>query len=266
LAGRYPRILEDSVVGKQATDLFKDALEMLEKIIEEKWLTAKGVYGFWEANSNGDDILLKEDGVDFAQFQMMRQQTEKAKGAPNYSLADFIAPMQSTKKDYIGGFAVTTGLGIESKIQEFEENIDDYNSILLKALADRLAEAFAEMLHAKVRKQFWGYSADENFENDDLIKEKYQGIRPAPGYPACPDHTEKPELFRILKATENTGIELTENFAMSPAAAVCGWYFSHPQSRYFGIQKILQDQAQSLADRKNKSLEEMSRWLSPYLD
>ncbi len=266
LAGRFPRILEDEIVGEQAKELHRDALSMLNKIVQEKWLTAKGVYGFWEANSNDDDIILKKSETAFAHFHMMRQQTRKAKGAANYSLADFIAPKESGKKDYLGAFAVTTGIGIESKIQEFEKNIDDYNSILLKALADRLAEAFAEMLHAKVRKEFWGYGKSENLENEDLIREKYQGIRPAPGYPACPDHTEKPELFRILNASQNTEIELTENFAMSPAASVCGWYFSHPNSRYFGIQKILKDQVESLAERKNKSLDEMTRWLSPYLD
>jgi 5-methyltetrahydrofolate--homocysteine methyltransferase len=195
----------------------------------------------------------------------MRQQLKKSAKANNIALSDFIAPKESGIKDYIGGFVVTTGLGIEEHITRFEADHDDYNSILLKALADRLAEAFAERMHERVRKEFWGYAADEKFENDALIKEKYQGIRPAPGYPACPDHTEKPDLFRILNASEVTGVDLTESMAMTPTAAVSGWYFAHPDSKYFGVGKIAKDQVESLAERKGLSFEEMEKWLGPNL-
>ncbi|MEM7161083.1 MAG: methionine synthase [Bacteroidota bacterium] len=266
LAGRFPRILNDEIVGKHATELYEDALQMLEKIISEKWLYPNAVCGIWKANSSLDDIIVYEDDAEIGRFHMMRQQIQKAKGAVNYSLADFIAPLDSGKQDYIGAFAVTSGLGIEKKLAEFEKEIDDYQSIMLKALADRLAEAMAEYLHEKVRKEYWGYSSNEDFENEELIREKYQGIRPAPGYPACPDHTEKPELFRLLNSGQNTRISLTENYAMSPAASVCGWYFAHPESRYFGIQKILNDQAEDLAQRKGFAVDKMERWLSPYLD
>ncbi|NND76938.1 MAG: methionine synthase [Flavobacteriales bacterium] len=266
LAGRYPRILEDEVVGAQATELFRDAQAMLKKIIDENWLQANAVFGFWKAHSDGDDIVLKEGDQDIARFHMMRQQVKKARGAPNYCLADYIAPESSSVTDYMGAFAVTSGIGIEKKLAEFEKDHDDYSSILLKALADRLAEAFAEYLHEQVRTKYWAYAENESLRNEELIKEKYQGIRPAPGYPACPDHTEKPELFRILNAEEKTGVKLTENFAMYPAASVCGWYFSHPESRYFGIQKILNDQLEDLSQRKSIPIVDMKRWLSPYLD
>ena len=266
LAGRFPRILEDEIVGVQACDLYKDAKEMLNKIVSEKWLKAKAVIGFWEANRIEDDIVVRENDNEIGRFHMMRQQVKKAGKSPNYCLADFIAQDSSGIKDYIGAFTVTTGIGIEKKLAEFENDHDDYSSIMLKALADRLAEAFAEFLHERIRMDHWAYAPGEALDKEDLIKEKYRGIRPAPGYPACPDHTEKPELFRLLNATENTEVELTDNFAMYPASSVCGWYFSHPESRYFGIQKILDDQLNDLAQRKNMKVEEMKRWLSPYLD
>lgn len=195
----------------------------------------------------------------------MRQQLKKAANASNMALSDFIAPKESGIKDYIGGFVVTTGIGIDEHVARFEADHDDYNSIMLKALADRLAEAFAERMHERVRKEFWGYAADERFENEDLIKEKYRGIRPAPGYPACPDHTEKPDLFRILNATAITSVSLTESMAMTPTAAVSGWYFGHPEAKYFGVGKIAKDQVESLAERKGMSFEDMERWLGPNL-
>ncbi len=269
LAGRYPQILEDDVVGKEATQLFSDAEEMLAKIIDEKWLNASAVVGFWPANSINDDdieIYTDESRSEVLSVQhCMRQQLQKGKGASNVALSDFIAPKESGIKDYIGGFVVTTGLGIENKLEHFEADHDDYASIMLKALADRLAEAFAELLHVEVRNNYWGYAKDENLSNEDLIKEKYKGIRPAPGYPACPDHTEKPDLFKILNATELTGVSLTESYAMYPAASVSGWYFAHPKSKYFGVGKITKDQINSLAERKGMNFEAMERWLSSNL-
>ena len=268
LAGKYPKILDDVVVGGQAKILFADAQKMLEQIVAEKWLTARAVIGFFPANSEGDDIVLYRDeqrNEKLETLHHLRQQNVKAPGQPNYCLADFIAPVASGKADYIGGFAVTTGIGIEEKIQQFEEDHDDYNSIMLKALADRLAEALAEYMHAKVRKEYWGYALDEDYPNDQLIEEAYQGIRPAPGYPACPDHTEKGKLFELLNVTENTSIELTESYAMYPTAAVSGWYFAHPESRYFNVGKITEDQLEDYAKRKGMSRDVAERWLSAHI-
>jgi 5-methyltetrahydrofolate--homocysteine methyltransferase len=266
LHGKYPDILEDNVVGNEAKKLFADAQDMLGKIKKERWLEHKAVLGMFSANSIGDDIELYDTGGQVIHtIHTMRQQLQKAKGVPNIALADFVAPKSSGKIDYVGGFVVTSGIGIEAKLSVFEADHDDYSSILLKALADRLAEAFAEYLHERVRKEFWGYASDESFSNEALIKEEYKGIRPAPGYPACPDHTEKIGLFELLEATERTGVSLTESLAMYPTASVSGWYFAHPNSKYFGVGKIKRDQVESLAHRKGYTLDEMERWLSPNL-
>ena len=269
LAGRYPAILEDKVVGEEATRLHKDALEMLHQIVGEEWLTAKAVFAVWPANAVGDDIEVYTDNSRKevkAVFHTLRQQGKKVAGAPNIALADFVAPKSSGLEDYIGGFVVTAGIGIEPWVKQFEADHDDYRSIMLKALADRLAEALAEMIHEKVRKEYWGYASDERFENSELIKEAYRGIRPAPGYPACPDHTEKRTLFSLLNATENAGVELTDSLAMYPAASVSGLYFGHPESKYFGLGKIGKDQVEDYARRKKISLSEAERWLSPNLN
>ena len=264
--GNFPDILTDEIVGIEATKLYNDANALLDKIIAEKWLTAKAVFGFWEAESNDDEIYLPAEKIT---LQNLRQQIKKAKGQPNLSLADFIQPAtfnkQGTKKDYMGAFAVTIH-GIEPHIKAYIDAFDDYNKISLQAIADRLAESLAEYLHARVRKEFWGYVKEENLTKEDLIKEKYQGIRPAPGYPACPDHTEKSKLFKLLNATEAIDIQLTEHFAMYPASSVCGWYFSHPKSQYFGIGKIQPDQFEDYVQRKGMSKEELERWLSPNLE
>jgi 5-methyltetrahydrofolate--homocysteine methyltransferase len=269
LAGKYPKILEDNVVGVEAKKLFEEANAMLDQIIADKWLTANAVFGVWPANSVGNGIEIYKDEskseVAYTQ-QALRQQTKKSEKAFNMSLADYVAPKDSDKEDYIGGFVVTTGLNIEKKIAEFEADHDDYHSIMLKALADRLAEAFAEYLHEHVRTDYWGYQPNESLSNEELIKEKYIGIRPAPGYPACPDHTEKWGLFDLLNATELTGVSLTESLAMMPAASVSGWYFANPESKYFGIQKIKEDQIEDIAKRKGLSNEEMTKWLSSLLD
>ena len=264
LHGNFPEILTDSVVGVEASKLYKDANNMLDKIIAEKWLQPKATLGFWEAASNEDDVFVKTSDKPI-QLSFLRQQIQKAADQPNLSLADFIAPQNTDKKDHIGAFAVTIH-GIEKHIKAFERALDDYNKITLQAIADRLAEALAEYLHLKVRTEYWGYVSDEQLTNEDLIKEKYQGIRPAPGYPACPDHTEKYKLFDLLKATDTIGITLTESLAMYPASSVCGWYFANPQSQYFGIGKIQRDQLLDYASRKNMSLEDAERWLSPVLD
>ncbi|NOU20469.1 MAG: methionine synthase, partial [Methyloglobulus sp.] len=247
MAGSYPNILKDKVVGEEARTLFDDANRMLKEIVAGQWLTARATIGFFPAASEDDDVILFTDETRTQKRETLhhlRQQNMKAPGRPNYCLSDFIAPVDSGKHDYIGAFAVTTGIGIEAKLEEFERDHDDYSSIMLKALADRLAEALAEYMHQVVRKDYWGYAEDETHDNDQLIKEAYQGIRPAPGYPACPDHTEKAKLFELLNATETTGIELTESFAMYPASAVSGWYFSHPESQYFNVGKIDKDQLQ----------------------
>lgn len=267
LAGRYPDILVDEIVGEEATRLFEDAEQMLNQLVSEKWFIAKGVLGIFEAQSTPeDDILVYDSNANIIQkFSMLRQQNKKAEGQANYCLSDFIAPVDSGKKDFIGAFAVATGFGIEAHLEKFAASHDDYSSIMLKALADRLAEAFAEYLHAELRKHYWGYANDENLSNEELIKEKYKGIRPAPGYPACPDHTEKLKIWELLKVEENAGIKLTESLAMLPVSAVSGWYFAHPDSRYFGLGKIKEDQLANYAIRKGMDLEEMKRWLSPIL-
>ncbi|MGM0542340.1 MAG: methionine synthase [Pseudomonadota bacterium] len=269
LAGKYPKILDDKVVGEAARNLFEDAKQMLGKLVDEKRIQARGVIGLWPANTVDDDVI--EVYADESRSEVVerlhhiRQQTTKGRDGICYSLADFIAPKDSGKADWIGGFAVTTGHGVDQLTKAYEAAGDDYNAIMVQALTDRLAEAFAERMHERVRKEFWGYVPQESLDNEALIAEKYQGIRPAPGYPACPDHTEKTTLFRMLDATANTGLALTENFAMWPAAAVSGWYFSHPQSKYFSTGKITQDQVKVLAERKQMPLEEMERWLSPVL-
>ncbi|MBI1887869.1 MAG: methionine synthase [Nitrosomonadales bacterium] len=269
LSGRYPKILQDAKVGEEARKLFADAQAMLKKIIEEKWLTANAVFGLFPANSvNGDDIEIYTDETRkkvAITWHNLRQQIKKPDDIPNYCLADFIAPKRTKVKDYIGAFAVTAGLGIDARVAEFEKHHDDYNAILLKSLADRLAEAFAEHLHLRVRREFWGYAAGEGLDNDALIAEQYRGIRPAPGYPACPDHTEKGPLFDLLQAPPNAGITLTDSYAMLPTAAVSGFYFSHPQAQYFATGKIDRDQVADYAKRKGWTLEEAERWLSPAL-
>ena len=267
LAGKYPAILEDEVVGKEATKLLQDAKSMLNQIIDEKWLKAKVVIGLFEAESTDDDSIVLRDptGKEINTLHFLRQQTQKAKGLPNYCLADYIAPKGSGGKDYLGAFAVTAGIGIEEHIARFEADHDDYHAILLKSLADRLAEALAERMHERVRKEFWGYAADEKLDNNALIKEQYDGIRPAPGYPACPEHTEKGTLWDLLDVEKNIGVKLTENYAMYPAASVSGWYFSHPASKYFGLGKITDDQVEDYARRKGMTIEEAKRWLAPNL-
>lgn len=270
LKGRYPAILEDTIVGTEAQKLFNDANQMLQKIVKEKWLTAKAVVGIFPANSmNDDDIEIYEnesrDEV-LAVNHNLRQQTKKAQGAYNMCLADFVAPKNTGLKDYIGCFVVTCGLGIEKYIKKFEKEHDDYSCILLKALADRLAEAFAEYMHAYVRKELWAYAPNENLSNIEMIEEKYKGIRPAPGYPACPDHTEKQKIFTLLEAEKNTGVSLTESLAMYPAASVSGWYFACPQAKYFGVGKIEKDQIEDLANRKSASFSDTEKWLTSTLN
>ena len=270
LAGHYPAILEDPRVGEAARSLFNDAQAMLRKVVEEKWLRARAVVGFFPANSNdAEDIVLFTDaarGTPLATIHTIRQQMVKPDGRPNFALADFVAPQGTGVADWMGTFAVTTGLGLDAKVAEFEAQHDDYSSIMLKALADRLAEAFAERLHEHVRRDLWGYAPDEHLDNKALIKEEYQGIRPAPGYPACPDHTEKKTLFEVLGATERAGITLTESYAMLPTAAVSGYYFWHPQAQYFGVGKIERDQVEDYARRKGMTLKDTERWLAPILN
>ena len=285
LFGKYPALLTDEIVGTEATNLFADAQKMLAQIVNEKWLNAKGVIGIFPANTvNDDDILINhpipEGGVNKSDgqfssnetipplgarglFLTLRQQSQKTAGAPNKALSDYIAPLESGKQDYIGCFCVTTGFGVDEKAAEFEKNMDDYNSIMVKALADRLAEALAEYLHLKVRKELWGYDADETLSNTDLISEKYNGIRPAPGYPACPDHLEKNTIFDLLDAENQIGVKLTESRAMWPASSVSGYYFAHPQSKYFGLGKIKEDQVKDYAKRRGDSTEEATKWLAP---
>jgi len=268
LAGVFPRILDDEIVGPEARRLFDDAKAMLSTLVDQKWLTANAVIGFWPANSAGDLIEIYEDDSRQAVrtlIQPLRQQMPKPPGRPNLSLADFVAPRSSGLQDFIGGFAVTTGVGLEEIVERFERDHDDYNSILAKALADRLAEAFAEQMHARVRKEFWGYTSDEDLDNDALVREEYRGIRPAPGYPACPDHTAKGGLFNLLNATNHAGIQLTESFAMMPAASVSGFYFSHPEAAYFGLGRIGRDQVEDYAANRGVPLEEAERWLAPNL-
>ena len=297
LAGHYPGILTDEVIGAQASDLFNDAQAMLDRLIDEKWVTARAVIGLWPAASIGDDVEVYEpsllplgEGAQradegaleahpptlagnplsrskvLATLHSLRQQVDKPIERPDFCLADFIAPKECDKPDWIGGFAVTAGIGIEDHLARFDADYDDYSSILLKALADRLAEAFAEHMHGRVRREFWGFVPDESLSNEELIAEKYRGIRPAPGYPACPDHTEKTTLFSLLDVTRNTGIELTEGFAMYPTAAVSGWYYSHPDSQYFVVGRLSKEQVEDYAKRKGWSMLEAERWLASNLD
>ena len=265
--GKYPGILHDEVVGKEATKLHDDAKNMLYRMVTENWLSAHAVLGFWPANSNEKDTvtLLDTEKKEEVELQFLRQQMKKSSGQPNLSLADFIAPTSFGKQDHIGAFAVTIK-GIEGHIKRFEADLDDYSKIMLQALADRLAEALAEFLHLKVRTEYWGYSTNEIPTTEDLIKENYAGIRPAPGYPACPDHTEKNKLFHLLDATNGIGIQLTESLAMFPASSVCGWYFSHPDAKYFGVGKIEKDQLNNYAERKGMSEEDAIKWLRPILE
>ncbi|ROI04911.1 methionine synthase [Kaistella haifensis] len=267
LFGKYPQILTDEIVGEQATELFKDAKVLLRKIIDEKLFTAKGIFGIFPANATeNDDVEVKDElGNHLATFHTLRQQHKKSDGKEYFALSDFIAPKSSGKTDYIGAFAVTTGFGTEELAQKYYDDGDDYNAIMVKALADRLAEAFAEFLHHKVRTEFWGYAENENLENEDLIAEKYLGIRPAPGYPACPDHLEKNTIWDLLKVKENIGLELTESLAMFPTAAVSGYYFANSQSKYFGVGKISEDQLKDYAERKGVDLEFARKWLAPNL-
>ncbi len=264
LAGNYPKILDDAIVGESARGLYDDARRMLDKIVAEKWLTAKGVVGFWPCRREGDDVVLFEDEArtrEISRLNFLRQQIDKRADRPNMCLADFVSPAG----DWIGGFAVTAGHGIEAHLARFKAEHDDYSDILLKALADRLAEAFAERLHERVRKEFWGYAPDETLTNEQIVTEKYRGIRPAPGYPACPDHSPKPELFRLLSAGQNAGMKLTESFAMLPTAAVSGYYFAHPQAAYFGVARIGRDQVGDYAKRRGVPIEQAERWLRPNL-
>jgi 5-methyltetrahydrofolate--homocysteine methyltransferase len=262
LAGNYPAILDDAVVGESARSLFADAQAMLDRIIAEKWLVAKGVAALWPCRREGDDIIIHVEDEKHVRMPFLRQQIAKREGRANMCLADFI----SHDGDWIGGFAVTTGHGIEPHLAEFKARHDDYSDILLKALADRLAEAFAERLHQHVRTTIWGYADGEQLTNEALIREQYRGIRPAPGYPACPDHSQKPVLFDMLQATHHTGIALTDSFAMWPTAAVSGFYFAHPQSEYFGVARVGRDQLEDYARRREVDLATAERWLRPNLD
>ena len=265
LHGKYPNILTDEVVGEQAVILFNDAQKMLKQMLEENWLEAKGIYGIFPANQiNDDDIeLFDENGKHLQTFLTLRQQSAKTKGAPNIALSDFIAPKDSEITDYMGAFCVTTGFGVDEKASEFEKNLDDYNSIMVKALGDRFAEAFAEYLHKKIRKEIWGYASDEVLNNEALIKEEYKGIRPAPGYPACPDHLEKPTIWKLLNVDKEIGVTLTESMAMWPASSVSGYYFGNPESKYFGLGKIKKDQVEDYAKRRNVSYDYAEKWLNP---
>jgi 5-methyltetrahydrofolate--homocysteine methyltransferase len=261
LAGRFPQILDDEIVGEQARQLYVDAQEMLREIIDSKSIQARAVVGIFEANSEGDDISLSNGTT----FHTLRQQTKKAANQPNYALADFIAPKTTGVKDYVGCFAVCAGFGVDELVKQYEANHDDFNAILVKALADRLAEALAEYMHQKVRTEIWGYASDEVLTNDQLIAESYRGIRPAPGYPACPDHLEKKAIWDLLQVEQSIGITLTESLAMHPTAAVSGYYFAHPQAKYFGINKITAEQVADYAARKGITLAEAEKWLSPIL-
>jgi 5-methyltetrahydrofolate--homocysteine methyltransferase len=264
MKGRFPDILNNPATGEAATRLYQDAQQMLDRIVEERWLRASGVLGLFPAASVGDDIEVYGDEsreVLLTTLHSLRQQGQHRPGVPNRAMSDFIAPKESGLRDHIGAFAVTAGLGAQDKVAEFKKANDDYSAILLESLADRLAEAFAERLHERVRHDFWGYAPDEHLRNDDLIAERYTGIRPAPGYPMCPDHTEKQLLWDLLDVQQRTGIELTESMAMWPGAAVSGWYFSHPQSQYFVVGRLGRDQVEDYAERKGWTLREAERWL-----
>ena len=269
LHGRFPKILEDEIVGSEAKKLYQDAVNMLDEMVSHKWIEARAVIGLFPANSVGDDIEIysNEQRIQVVGIQhTLRQQTKKVSGQPNLALSDFIAPKETGIKDYIGGFVVTTGIGLEKHVERFEKDHDDYNSIMVKALADRLAEALAEHMHREVRLKHWGYAVTENLSNDELIKESYRGIRPAPGYPACPDHLEKIGLFNLLNATELTGVSLTETLAMLPASSVSGWYFGHPHAKYFGLGKINQEQLEDVANRKKIKSSELKKWYTSFLN
>ena len=267
LRGKYPRIFEDKIVGEQAKELYADANDLLDQIIDNKTLQANTAYGFWPAASEQDDIILFTDNSrtkELTRFHMLRQQWER-RGQKEYrSLADYIAPTDSGREDYIGGFVVTTGVGADTLANKFKAELDDYKAIMVQAVADRLAEAFAEFMHERARKD-WGFGQGEALDKKDLIAEKYRGIRPAAGYPACPDHTEKRNLFEILQAEENTSVELTSSFAMTPGASVSGLYFGHPDARYFAVDRVTRDQIECYAKRKGIPIEEAERWLSPNL-
>jgi 5-methyltetrahydrofolate--homocysteine methyltransferase len=267
LHGKYPNILTDEVVGTQAAELFADAQLMLKRIINEKLLIAKAIFGLFPTNTINDDDIEVYDMKDkkLQTFLTLRQQLEKREGLPNFALADFIAPKDLGIQDYMGCFCVSTGFGVQDLAKQFEANHDDYNAIMIKALADRLAEAFAEYLHKEIRTKYWGYAQDENLSNEDLIKENYKGIRPAPGYPACPDHLEKRTIWKLLKVKENIGVELTDSLAMWPAASVSGYYFGNKEAKYFGLGKITEDQLKDYAKRRGISNEEAEKWLSPNL-
>jgi len=264
MPGHYPQVLEDKIFGVEAKRLLNDAQKLVEKIISEKWFTADGVIGFWPATSNNADTITLTTEKGEVKLESLRQQLKKAVGQPSYSLSDFVCPKE-LGEDFMGSFAVTIH-GARKHIDQYAADNDEYNKILVQILADRFVEAFAECLHEKVRKEYWGYEKNEILSNEELIREEYKGIRPAPGYPACPDHTEKIKLFELLNVTENIGIELTESLAMNPPASVCGWYIAHPQSHYFGLGKIDKDQLEDYAKRKGMSLDEMERWLRPVLE
>jgi 5-methyltetrahydrofolate--homocysteine methyltransferase len=268
LRGVFPKILEDPVVGEQASTLYKEARELLDTLVKGKRLKARGVIGFFPAATLGDDIRLFTDAKradELAILHCLRQQADKTDTRPNFCLSDFVAPVDANVEDHVGAFIVTAGDGLDKIVEEFEKAHDDYRAIMAKALADRLAEAFAERLHERVRREFWGYAKNENLSNEEIVKEGYAGIRPAPGYPACPDHTEKATLFRLLDGENATGVSLTESFAMWPASSVSGWYFAHPQSHYFGVGKIARDQVEDYARRKGMKVADVERWLSPNL-
>jgi 5-methyltetrahydrofolate--homocysteine methyltransferase len=268
MKGSYPKIFQDSHRGTEARKLFDEAQEMLHKIVSEKWLRANAVLGIYPAHADGDDIIVYDPETGnkpIATFYSLRQQTEKSDGQHNIALSDFLLSKDKNETDYLGVFAVTTGIGMDEKVAAFEKAHDDYSAIMLKALGDRLAEAFAEYLHLKVRKEIWGYASNENYSNEELIKELYAGIRPAPGYPSQPDHTEKITLFKLLDVENSAGITLTDSLAMVPTAAVSGLYFAHPEAHYFALGKIQKDQVENYAERKGMSIEEAERWLGPVL-
>jgi 5-methyltetrahydrofolate--homocysteine methyltransferase len=269
LTGKFPAILDDAKFGEAARALYADARAMLNKIIAEQWLHASAVVGFWPANTDGDDVLIFSEEAraqPIAVLHTLRQQLARREGRANVALADFVAPIRSGLKDYIGAFTVTTGIGEDDVANRFKGANDDYSAIMVKALADRLAEAFAERMHERVRRELWGYAGDETFKPQDLIAEKYRGIRPAPGYPAQPDHTEKATLFSLVEGEQTIGVKLTESFAMWPGASVCGLYFSHPESHYFGVGKIERDQVEDYARRKGWTIAEAEKWLAPVLN
>jgi 5-methyltetrahydrofolate--homocysteine methyltransferase len=267
MRGKFPDILNNPATGEEARKLYNDAQDMLDRLVEEKWVTARAVFGFFPARAVGDDVELLDDSRNEvrAVLHQLRQQGEHRAGVPNRCLADFVAPKETGLDDHVGAFAVTAGIGLEDKVKEFRDALDDYSAIMVEALADRLAEALAERLHERVRKEFWGHEDDESLSNEDLIAERYRGIRPAPGYPACPDHTEKQTIWELLDVEENAGIRLTESMAMWPGAAVSGVYYSHPDSQYFVVGRLARDQVEDYAERKGWTLGEAERWLSANL-